>query len=269
MQYTFPRQRTNGDGHGRSSGAPCLVWADLTRRLPASALFAEVAGACRAMRVSEWSAVAGAVRAAAPLVLCVEFERPQPSDLEPLGEVTRSDPAVPVLMLTAHHTAELVMQALRMRVWDYLVKPVAPQELHGRITALLERSRAEQERAHEAIRLPAQTPPGRRDPRTAPAIALIAANFHERIDLAAAARACHLSPSHFSRVFKREHGVTFSHYLVQYRIRRACDLLAAPGVSVKEVGFGVGFNDLAYFSRTFRRCVGVCPTQYQSAAPGQ
>jgi len=116
--------------------------------------------------------------------------------------------------------------------------------------------------------LPARSP-GRRDRRTAPAIALIAANFHERIDLAAAARVCHLSSSHFSRVFKREHGVTFSHYVVQYRIRRACDLLAAPGVSVKEVGFGVGFNDLAYFSRTFRRCVGVCPTQYQSGAPGQ
>ena len=116
--------------------------------------------------------------------------------------------------------------------------------------------------------LPAR-PPGRRDRRTAPAIALIAASFHERVDLAAAARVCHLSPSHFSRVFKREHGVTFSRYLVQYRIRRACDLLAAPGVSVKAVGFGVGFNDLAYFSRTFRRCVGVCPTQYQSGAPGQ
>lgn len=267
MQYTFPRQRTNGDGHGPSSGASCLVWADLTRRLPASALFAEVAGVCRAMRVSEWSAAAGAVRAAAPLVLCVEFDRPQPSDLEPLGELTRRDPAVPVLMLTAHHSAELVMQALRVRVWDYLVKPVAPQELHGRITTLLERSRAGQERAQAAIRLPAQPTPGRRERRTAPAIAFIAANFHERVDLATAARVCHLSPSHFSRVFKREHGVTFSHYLVQYRIRRACDLLAAPGMLVKEVGFGVGFNDLAYFSRTFRRCVGVCPTQYQSGAP--
>lgn len=191
MQYPFPGQRTNGDGHGRSSGPSCLVWADLTRRLPASALFAELAGVCRAM-----------------------------------------------------------------------------QELHGRITTLLERSRAGEERAHAAIRLPAQPTPDRRERRTAPAIAFIAANFHERVDLATAARVCHLSPSHFSRVFKREHGVTFSHYLVQYRIRRACDLLAAPGRSVKEVGFGVGFNDLAYFSRTFRRCVGVCPTQYQSGAPG-
>jgi AraC-like DNA-binding protein len=172
-------------------------------------------------------------------------------------------------MLTAHHSAELVLQALRVRVWDYLVKPVALPELRGRIATLLDRSCAERDAAREAIRLPA--PPRQTRPalRSAPAIALIATNFRERVDLAAAARVCHLSPSHFGRVFKREHGVTFSRYLVQYRIRRACDLLAAPGVSVKEVGFGVGFNDLAYFSRTFRRCVGVCPTQYQSGAPGQ
>jgi AraC-like DNA-binding protein len=269
MQLELPRQRTNGEPRGQSSRAPCLVWADLTGGAPASGLFADLARVYRAMRMSEWSAVASAVRAAMPLVLCVEFDRPQPSDLEPLGELTRSDPTVPVLMLTARHSPELVMQALRVRVWDYLVKPVAVPELDGRITTLLEQSDAARERAHAAIRLPAQPPAGRRDQRTAPAIALIAVNFHERIDLAAAARACHLSPSHFSRVFKREHGVTFSHYVVQYRIRRACDLLAAPGVSVKEVGFGVGFNDLAYFSRTFRRCVGVCPTQYQSGAPVQ
>ncbi len=269
MQFEFPGPRTNSERHERRARAPCLVWADLTGGARASGLFAELARVYRAMRVSEWSAVASTIGAATPLVLCVEFDRPRPSDLEPLAELTRRDPTVPVLMLTAQHSAELVLQALRVRVWDYLVKPVALPELHGRITTLLGQSGAAQERTDEAIRVPASPPPSRRDQRTAPAIALIAANFHERVDLTAAARVCHLSPSHFSRMFKREHGVTFSRYLVQYRIRRACDLLVAPGVSVKEVGFGVGFNDLAYFSRTFRRCVGVCPTQYQSGSPGQ
>jgi AraC-like DNA-binding protein len=250
MQLELPRQRANGESHGQA--APCLVWADRTGRAPASGLFAELAASYRAMRVSEWSAVAGAVRAAAPLVLCVEFDHPEPADLKPLGELTRHDPAVPVLMLTAHDSPELVMEALRVRVWDYVLKPVAAPALRERIATLLERTDA---------------PSRRPAPRTAPAVALVAASFHERIDLAAAARRCHLSPSHFSRLFKREHGVTFNRYLVEYRIRRACDLLAAPGRSVKEVGFGVGFNDLAYFSRAFRRCVGVCPTQYQAGAP--
>jgi AraC-like DNA-binding protein len=263
MQLNPALQRANGEDRGRRAGAPCIVWADLTGRAAASGLFAALAEDCRALRVSDWSALAGAVRAAAPLALCVEFDHPRPADLERLGELTRSDPALPVLMLTAQDSPELVMQALRMRVWDYLVTPVTLPELCGRVTALFERARGE--RAREAVR------PRARDgavQRTAPAVALVAAGFHERVDLATAARACHLSPSHFSRMFRREHGVTFSHYLVQYRIRRACELLAAPGVSVKEVGFGVGFNDLAYFSRTFRRCVGVCPTQYQSRGLG-
>jgi AraC-like DNA-binding protein len=259
MQLEIPGRRTSGERHARAS---CLVWADLTGRAPASGLFAALAARFRAMRVTEWSAVAAAVRAAAPLVLCVELDHPQPSDLEPLAELTRSDPAVPVLLLTAEHSPALVMQALQVRVWDFVLKPVAPQALHDRIATLLDQPRP----ARPSPAMPAAARPGQ---RTAPALALVAASFHERIELAAAARACHLSPSHFSRLFKREHGVTFSRYLVEYRIRRACDLLAAPGRSVKEVGFGVGFNDLAYFSRTFRRCVGVCPTQYQSGAPAR
>jgi FixJ family two-component response regulator len=209
MQLELPRQRTNGASQGQDSSAIRLVWADLTRRFPASQLFAQVACAYRAMRVSEWSAIADAVRAESPLVLCVEFDHPGPVDLKSLGTLTRRDPSLPVLMLTAHHSTDLVVQALRVRVWDYLVKPVSPQELHGRIATLAKRGNAREAHAPEAARPPAPAARGRRRRRTEPALGFIADNFHERVDLAAAARVCHLSPSHFSRVFKQEHGVTF------------------------------------------------------------
>ena len=263
MQREILHGTTSDQGADRASAAPRLLWLDRTRNGSESALFAQAAQARGALRLTDWQAVPSPGRGAASFVLCAEFGSPLPSDLEPLGEITARSPALPVVMLTEGHSEALVIQALRMRVWDYLVKPVAWDELDRRITTLLARRRQELARTADPIRV---GPEPVRERRTDAAIDYVAANFHDRVDLATAARLCHMSPSHFSRVFKSERGMTFSRYLVEFRIRRACVLLADSGRSVKEVGFGVGFNDLAYFSRTFRRCVGVCPTQYQSSA---
>jgi two-component system response regulator YesN len=49
-------------------------------------------------------------------------------------------------------------------------------------------------------------------------------------------------------------------------MERACERLAHPGALVKEVAYSVGFNDLSYFTRIFRRQFGVCPSAYQAGA---
>lgn len=72
--------------------------------------------------------------------------------------------------------------------------------------------------------------------------------------------------SEFSRAFKKENGRTFSDYLLRYRISRACDLLSGLSMQVKTVAFSVGFNDLSYFARMFRRYTGTTPSLYQRIA---
>ena len=57
--------------------------------------------------------------------------------------------------------------------------------------------------------------------------------------------------------------MTFCEYLLKFRISKACESLSDPLVKVKTVAFEVGFNDLSYFARTFRRHTGVTPSTYQ------
>ena len=80
---------------------------------------------------------------------------------------------------------------------------------------------------------------------------------------------CHMSESEFSRVFKKEHGHTFCDYLLKYRVNKACESLTDPTVQVKTVAFEVGFNDLSYFARTFRRYTGVTPSAFQQLRSAQ
>ena len=98
----------------------------------------------------------------------------------------------------------------------------------------------------------------------APAVSYVAENYSEKLRLATAARLCDLSPFQFSRNFKKEHGFTFRDFVVRVRIHHAAELMKYSSVSVTEAAFVVGFNDLSYFARMFRRQHGVSPSHYRS-----
>ncbi len=72
-----------------------------------------------------------------------------------------------------------------------------------------------------------------------------------------------LSPSRFAHLFSKETGTTPLRYIESQRINRACDLLALTSSPVAEVGESVGIPDPYYFSRRFRKAVGLSPRAYR------
>lgn len=58
-------------------------------------------------------------------------------------------------------------------------------------------------------------------------------------------------------------------FLLHYRIDRAREFLAEPLASVSQVAYEVGFNDLSYFGRVFRRIVGVPASHFQQRLQAQ
>jgi AraC-like DNA-binding protein len=106
--------------------------------------------------------------------------------------------------------------------------------------------------------------PSRHRP-TQPALQFIAENLHRHLSLADCARICHLSPCEFSRRFHADQGASFSQYLLRLRVERAATLLAEPRRSVSDVAYSVGFNDLSYFARVFRRFAGMPASAYRQS----
>jgi len=92
--------------------------------------------------------------------------------------------------------------------------------------------------------------------------------YAEPLDLEALARAAAVSPRHFSRSFRRTFGETPHQYLLTRRIERARHLLRTTDMQVAEVCLSVGFNSVGSFTTTFRRHVGVSPTEYRRANGG-
>lgn len=171
-------------------------------------------------------------------------------------------------MLTKYHSENLAVWAFRSGVSDYVVTPVHLDDLFSNLDYLFEvaaKSVSALQHRGRITPLPKDTIPvlntNRR--RTSNAIEFIADNFGNRITLKQASTLCHLSPSEFSRRFKKEHGVCFSEYLTTVRMVKAREYLQSPGVRVSDVAQAVGFEDLSYFNRVFKNRLGVCPSVYK------
>ena len=78
-----------------------------------------------------------------------------------------------------------------------------------------------------------------------------------------AARAAGVSPSHFSRIFKRHAGRGFADLLNQMRVNRACELLARSDRELCLIALDCGFSDQSYFQKVFRRYTGQTPARYR------
>lgn len=77
------------------------------------------------------------------------------------------------------------------------------------------------------------------------------------------ARRTGVSPSHLVRVFKAHLRTSPMRYLTDMRVRQARDLLARSSLSIKEIAFMLGFRDQLYFSRVFRRRLGLSPRAFR------
>jgi AraC-like DNA-binding protein len=90
----------------------------------------------------------------------------------------------------------------------------------------------------------------------------------EPLRLADLGRHAGLSAVHFASLFRRQTGMAPIEYFIHLRIRHACRLLDTTGLTIREIGYRVGYEDPYYFSRTFRKLMGFPPRQYRSLRKG-
>jgi AraC-like DNA-binding protein len=95
----------------------------------------------------------------------------------------------------------------------------------------------------------------------------IDARYREPLDVAALARVAHLSPSHFSREFRRAFGETPHQYLLTRRLERAAALLRGTDRTISDVCFTVGLRSVGSFTTSFSRAYGRSPAAYRAAHP--
>jgi YesN/AraC family two-component response regulator len=206
-----------------------------------------------------------------PDVICFDFDYPDRAGLRMVEEIKRMFPSLPMFVATVQHSEELAVWAFRSRMTDFLVKPFPEEDLMRCYSVFQDICRAKGKQAGRPMAAPEQALPASavtasRSAQSVlqPALYYVEKNFRKKLKADDVAKLCGISAFRFSRLFKETFGIAFRDYVVRYRLREACRMLQTGYTSVTEACFSVGFNDVAYFSRMFKRHFDICPSTLMS-----
>ncbi len=98
--------------------------------------------------------------------------------------------------------------------------------------------------------------------RLAKVMLFLNTNYQNKIELDKVAEIANLHPSAFCRYFKGKTGKSLSEYVNDMRIGYACRLIIDGNMSISQIGFESGFNNISNFNRIFKKNTGFTPSDY-------
>ncbi|MBR4577032.1 MAG: helix-turn-helix transcriptional regulator [Clostridia bacterium] len=101
-----------------------------------------------------------------------------------------------------------------------------------------------------------------------PALDYIHENYMQDFPQEVLSSLCHLSPTHFRRLFREQIGTSPLAFLHQTRVLKSCTLLRSSSLSVTEIAGRVGYNSLSSYNRHFSQALGIAPRDWRKASAG-
>ena len=202
----------------------------------------------------------------APDILISDIRMPVMTGIELMEKARIMFPELQFIIISGFSEFEYARSAIRLQVSDYLLKPVETEELQKALNKIRLKL---QERAQEE----SAAFNGDSENKTAEQVAFavieyLQHHYNEEVNLNQIASALHYSPSYLTKIFVQQYNTTPSKYMISLRMQKAQQLLAHnPELSVRQIGETVGYPEQGYFSRIFKKYVGVSPLEYRSGTP--
>ncbi|MCZ8522544.1 MULTISPECIES: AraC family transcriptional regulator [Paenibacillus] len=98
---------------------------------------------------------------------------------------------------------------------------------------------------------------------------MIQEQYDEDLSLDSCASALNFHPVYLSRVFKKETGVNFSEYLMEYRMKVARQMLEESNIRISDIADKLRYTNTSAFIRVFRKVVGMTPGKYREQCGGR
>ncbi|MGH1366777.1 MAG: response regulator [Calditrichia bacterium] len=174
---------------------------------------------------------------------------------------------IPVVLLTAHPSADTEVKGLQIGADDYIVKPFSAQSLLARISNLINQRRALRQLFSK---LPSLEPSKITSTSTDAeflrrAIACVEDAMDDtKFDTSILATKMNLSRSQLNRKLQAIIAKTSREFIRTLRLNRACQLLEKKVGNVSEVIYMVGYNNLSHFAKVFKQHIGVSPSDYRN-----
>ncbi|MDY3917689.1 MAG: response regulator [Candidatus Limivivens sp.] len=165
-----------------------------------------------------------------------------------------------ISILTGYRDFDYAREAIRLGVTRFMLKPSKTEELMEAVEAMvvnLKKKKITGEAAEEK-----ESAAGSFIVNNA--LEYLREHYAEKITLGELADKIYVSQWHLSKLLNRHTGQNFSEILGSIRIEKAKELMKDPALRIGDVAEQVGFQDIAHFSRVFKKHVGMSANEYRN-----
>lgn len=192
-----------------------------------------------------------------PDIVIMDINIPIMNGLKVIQTSRARYPDMAFIIVSGYDDFSYCREALRLRITDYILKPVNYEEFGSCIDrlkiALYENKKTKNQDNKE-----------NQEERTITGIIkYLQEHLAEEISLNILADTFHLSSQYISQLFKNEIGVNFLAYLTNLRMENAKKLLISTSLSIGEISEQSGYGDYRVFTKVFKKAEGSTPSQYR------
>ncbi|MDO7787332.1 response regulator transcription factor [Desulforamulus aquiferis] len=195
-----------------------------------------------------------------PDVIVMDILIPEMDGLQALQEIKKFLPQAAVMILSACSDFSYAQTAIRLKVQEYLLKPIKPSVFKQAFQELLATVDTGKE---ETIAEEFTEPKNNQIYFIEKSIKYIHDNFKQKLPLQEVSSYLFLNPQYFSRIFKKEVGVSYIDYVNKLKIEHACKLLETTNYPAYRISSECGFTDPSYFNRVFVQQMNMTPKAYR------
>ncbi|MBQ9305819.1 response regulator [Butyrivibrio sp.] len=197
-----------------------------------------------------------------PDLMILDIQMPGVSGLEAAEQIRRAGGNCDIIFLTAFNEFDYAKKAISVHAFEYLLKPCDDKELILSVEEAMRNKNVSDPGSDEGNQLNDNTIVIHQN--TAEAfLSYIEANYGKELTVQTMAEHFSYSEVYFCRLFKQHFGESFISFLTNIRIKKAIELLQTTGLSVKDIGRLVGYEDSNYFTKVFRRVTKCSPSEYK------
>ena len=187
-----------------------------------------------------------------PDIALLDIEMPGMNGIELAKYIKEKYAECIIIFITAYDRFDYAIEAMHIKAFDYLLKPWKEERLCELINTAIENVRGMQ-KTDSIVHSQKDVIKD-----------YIDRNYKKDISAKDVAGILGYSDVYFSKVFKQLFDDNFINYLTKIRIDRAKVLLKDISFNIKEVGKSVGYADSNYFTKVFKRSIGMSPSEYRN-----
>lgn len=188
-------------------------------------------------------------------IALLDIEMPGMNGIELAKLIREKNHNCIIIFITAYDRFEYAIEAMHIKAFDYLLKPWKEEKLTGLISEAISSIKEISSDDGKSENL--------QDSQKSIIKKYIKENYKRDISAGDVAGILGYSDVYFSKIFKQLFDDTFINYLTNLRIEKAKVLLKDVSFNIKEVGASVGYTDSNYFTKVFKRAVGMSPSEYR------